>query len=49
MNGQNIIVNIVEGLALLFLGIVAVLVFTHLLNGTLGSWVDAKFHAKSTG
>jgi hypothetical protein len=46
-NNQNLIVNIIEFAALLFIGIVAVLVFTHLLNGTLGSWIDAKFHAKA--
>ena len=46
-NTQNVVVNLIEFAALLFLGIIMVLVFTHLINGTLGSWVDAKFHAKA--
>lgn len=44
MANQNLVVNIVEGIALLFLGILAVLAFSHLLNGTFGSWMYNKTH-----
>jgi hypothetical protein len=47
MEKSNIIVNVVEATALLFLGILLVLGFTHLLNGTLGSWISAKFSSPS--
>jgi uncharacterized protein YuzB (UPF0349 family) len=43
---KDMVVNVIEYGALLFLGIIMVLIFAHLLNGTLGSWIDAKFHAK---
>ena len=43
---SNVVVNVLEYVALLFLGVLAVLFFMHLLNGTLGSWIDAKIHAK---
>jgi hypothetical protein len=45
--GQNIVVNVLEFAALLFLGVIMVIVFMHLLNGTLGSWMTAKFHSKA--
>lgn len=35
--------NVIETLAMLFLGILLVLAFTHLLNGTFLSWVSSKF------
>jgi hypothetical protein len=35
--------SVIEFMAMLFLGILLVLAFTHFLNGTFTEWVGAKF------
>lgn len=48
MDNQNALVNIIEYIALIVLGVIFVVIFLHLLNGTLGEWINAKFHAFDT-
>lgn len=45
MQDRNFIVDIIEFFSLIFLGIIMIILFMHLMNGTLGAWVKAKFHA----
>jgi len=38
--------KVIEYLSLLFLGIILVLAFTHLINGTFIEWLNSKFKAE---
>lgn len=39
--------TVVESVATILIGILIVLAFMHLLNGTLGSWVKSKFFTQA--